>query len=293
MKKNIFKLGAILLASFLLSLSMKLIVQPNEFLAGGVSGITILISRFTAIKLNKAELESLLYSIIYVTLNIPILIFGYKKIGKQFICYSVINIALFSFFVSVIPSSWHYKFQLNTIDYLTSAIVAGIIAGFSSVISFVNGFSNGGTDVISMYLSRAKGKGIGNYGFAINIFVLITGGLMFKNYSALIYTVIYFFTITLVVNNLYLGHKKTLIEIVTSNYGKLVDRLMLESHHGCTILDAVGAYSQKEKKLLRIVVSSNQIRRVCEIIKDIDSSSFTTLIEVKQVNGRFYIPPIK
>ena len=48
-----------------------------------------------------------------------------------------------------------------------------------------------------------------------------------------------------------------------------------------------------EKKMLRIVVASNQTRRICEIIKNIDENSFTTLLDVKQVNGNFYLPPIK
>ena len=68
---------------------------------------------------------------------------------------------------------------------------------------------------------------------------------------------------------------------------------MSESHHGCTIIDVVGAYSQEEKKLLRLVVSSNQTRRICEIVKEIDNESFTTLLNVNQVNGKFYIPPLK
>ena len=171
--------------------------------------------------------------------------------------------------------------------------MAGLLSGVSAAIAFFNGFSHGGTDVISMYLSRNKGKGIGSYSFIMNVFILILGGIMFKDYNALIYTVIYFFTNSLVVNNLYIGHKKILIEIITSHSECLVDRLMKESHHGCTMIDAIGAYSHAEKKVLRIVVSSNQARRICEIVKTVDPDSFTTLIEVKQVNGRFYIPPIK
>ena len=55
----------------------------------------------------------------------------------------------------------------------------------------------------------------------------------------------------------------------------------------------VGAYSKEEKKLLRLVVSSNQTRRICEIVREIDKDSFTTLLNVNQVNGKFYIPPLK
>lgn len=292
-KEILVKVIMILLSSFIFALAIKLIVQPNKFLSGGVSGFTILISRYIAISMNKQHLESILYSILYVTFNIPIFIFGLKKVGRQFIYYSILNVGLFSLFVSLIPSSWVCSFQLNNLDMLTSAILAGLLSGVSAVISFTNGFSSGGTDVISMYLSRSKGKGIGNYNLAINMFVLIAGGILFKDFDSLIYTIIYFFINTLVVNNLYIGHKKVLIEIVTNKADELTDRLMQESHHGCTIISAIGAYSRKEKNILRIVVSANQTKRICEIIRLIDNCSFTTLIEVKQLDGKFYIPPIK
>ena len=193
----------------------------------------------------------------------------------------------------MIPAHWYTGFQLNSIDPLTSAIMAGMLSGVASVICFANGFSQGGTDIISMYLSRTKGKGIGSYSLAINVFILLAGGVIFKDYASLIYTVIYFFVSSLVVNNLYISHKKTLIEVVTKKADLLTERLMQESHHGCTIIDAVGAYSKEEKKLLRLVVSSNQTRRVCEIIKEIDANSFTILVNINQVNGKFYIPPLK
>ena len=298
MKKENFtdiskKIFYVVLAAFISALSIKLIVQQNQFLSGGVSGITILISRYTAIQLNDPAMESSLYSILYVIFNIPIFIFGFKKLGKQFVLYSLINVLAYSVLVSVVPASWYISFQLDLIDKLTLAILAGLLSGTAGVLAFSHSFSQGGTDIISMYLSRTKGKGIGNYSLAINAGVLLLGGIVFKDYDSLVYTVIYFFTSSLVVNNLYIGHKKMLVEVVTRNADALTENLMQASHHGCTVLDAVGAYSKESKKVLRIVVSSNQTKRVCEIIKETDKDSFTTIMNISQVNGKFYIPPLK
>ena len=202
MKKEEFidvakKIIAILVASFICALSMKLIVQPSKFLSGGVSGVTNLISRYFALKFERESLESLLYSVLYVVFNVPIFIFGFKKLGKMFILYSTTMVLFFSMLVSLIPSAWVGMFQLDLIDPLTRAILAGLINALGSVIAFSNGFSQGGIDIISMHLSRTKGKGIGNYSLAMNALVLICGGIVFKDYASLIYTVIYFFTSSL------------------------------------------------------------------------------------------------
>ena len=291
--RTFIKICTIFLSAFVSACGIKLIVQPNGFLAGGVSGITVLVSRFTSIQLDKPELESLLYSVLYAVFNIPIFVFGFKKIGKQFIAYSILNVALFTLLVSLIPSSWGSKLELGVIDPLTCAIMAGLLSGVGAVLAFSHEFSPGGTDIISVYLSRTKGKGIGSYNLLMNTGVLILGWIAFGDFPALIYTVVYFFVNSLVVNNLYIGHKKTLVEIITSNHESMVDILMNESHHGCTMIDAVGAYSKNSKKVLRIVVSANQAKRICDIVKKVDSKSFTILTDIKQVNGRFYIPPMK
>lgn len=292
-KEIVRKIIAVVVSSFVAAVAIKIIVQQNQFLSGGVSGVAVLISRYTAMHLNKAEIESLLYSVIYLGLNIPVFVFGFKKVGKQFVIYSLVNVLCFSALVSLIPSSWYSIFQFESVDKLTLAILAGLLSGAAAVVAFANGFSQGGTDIISMYLSRAKGKGIGSYNLIINAFVLFVGGIMFKDYVSLIYTIIYSFVGNLVINNLYIGHKKVLIEVITNKAIELTEKLMQESHHGCTLINAVGAYSKENKTLLRIVVSSNQTKRICEMIKQIDENSFTTLINISQVNGKFYIPPLK
>lgn len=291
-KKIIKRVLVVIICALFYSVAIKLIVQPNKFLAGGVSGITVLVSRALSIAINKESLESILYSVFYVIFNLPIFIFGFKKIGKKFILFSIINVILVSLLVSVIPSSLYEILQFNTLDPLTSSILAGLLTGVSCALAYANSFSNGGTDIIAMYLSRNKGKGIGTCNFIMNVSILVVGGLVFKDFDTLVYTVIYFFINSLVVNNLYIGQKKVLLEIVTSESEKLSSELMKVSHHGCTILDVVGAYSHTNRKMLRLVVHSNQTRLICDIVKKIDPHSFTTIMEVKRVNGNFYLPPL-
>ena len=71
-KKILKKVLSILVSSFVYAICIKLIVQQNKFLSGGVSGLTILISRYISIKMDNVAIESLLYSILYVVFNIPI-----------------------------------------------------------------------------------------------------------------------------------------------------------------------------------------------------------------------------
>lgn len=292
LKKILKRSLMVVVCALLYATAIKLIVQPNKFLAGGVSGVTILVSRAISIVISKETMESILYSIFYAIFNLPIFIFGFKRIGKKFILFSIANVALVSLFVSIIPASLFETLQFNTLDLLTSSILAGLLTGISCALAYANSFSNGGTDIIAMYLARNKGKGIGTCNFFMNASILVVGGIVFKDFDTLVYTVIYFFINSLVVNNLYIGQKKVLLEIVTTEAEKLSEELMKVSHHGCTIVDVVGAYSHTNRKMLRLVVYSNQTRMIGDIVKRIDPGSFTTIMEVKRVNGNFYLPPL-
>ena len=157
-KDILIKVFVVIVSSLIYAAGVKLILQQEKFLAGGVSGITVLISRFIAIKANNEELESILYSILYIVFNLPLFVFGIKKIGKQFIWYSIANVVLISVLVSAIPSSLYYTLQLNQLDKLTAAILAGLLTGVSATLNgngitatFVGASDNGRSGIKYYY----------------------------------------------------------------------------------------------------------------------------------------------
>lgn len=284
-------LGMIVSAT-LYAFFFKVIVEGRGFLAVGASGVAVIISRLLGTALNSESLVSIYYMVLYIMINIPIILFGYKKISKKFISLTLIYVLSFSIMVGFIPSNMGQILGFDLIDNATSAVLIGIISGTSCAIALFLGGCAGGIDVISAYLNVKKGKTIGGYNLLFNGIVLVIGLCVFRDVSSIIYTLIYAFVSSVVLDRYYNRNKKVMLEIITNKKDEVCSYLLINSHHGCTVLPAKGAYTNEEKFVIHTVISSFQLKNMTNAIKKIDEKSFVINLSVDRVVGEFYMPPI-
>ena len=100
------------------------------------------------------------------------------------------------------------------IDNATSAVLIGLISGVSCAIAFTMGGCAGGLDIVSAYLNVKKGKSIGIYNLLFNAIVLFIGLIAFKDVASIVYTLIYAFVSSVVLDRYYNRNKKVLLEII-------------------------------------------------------------------------------
>jgi uncharacterized membrane-anchored protein YitT (DUF2179 family) len=291
--KEISKIAMIVLCACLYAFFFKVIVEGRGFLSTGASGLAVIFSRIIGYSIGKEALVSILYMIINIAINVPLLIFGYTKISKKFIINSMIFVLVYSLVVGFVPQSLGSNLGFDELDDLTSAILIGLISGFSCAGTMISGGCAGGLDIVSTYLNVKKGKGIGTYKFIFNGVILFLGLLIFKDIASIVYTLVYAFVSSIVLDRYYNRNKKILLEIVTTKKEEVCKYLLEHSHHGCTIFSAKGAYSQGEKDVIHTVISWFQLKAMTKAIMQIDEKCFIINLNVYNVNGAFYLPPIK
>jgi uncharacterized membrane-anchored protein YitT (DUF2179 family) len=273
---------------------------PTPLITGGVSGLSQITNRlFDVLNLLNQIENRTLQAIFYFIFNIPIFILAYTKIGKRFAIFSFINVITTSFFIEIIPHDWT---QLITIseDLLSRAIIAGIIQGFSSSLAYLMDISSGGMDVITVYFANVKSTSVGKYAFAINgvIYLLFTVLYLLNTDSMtgaldpVIFSVIYSFTTSQVVDAINIRNKKTQLQIVTAR-ADLPKILMEKFYHGCTVVQAKGGYTNSIKYIVYMVVSSREVASMVKHIRTVDPESFIDESPSHQVYGKFFIKPIK
>ena len=129
-------------------------VSGNQivFVGGGVSGLSQNLVKLIHDIIGWQKVNPrVLQSILYFTLNIPVFILGWLKIGRRFTIFSIINVLLASLFISIIPVSLEKAVIYDS--QLTRTLYAGILAGFSAAVAFSGNVSSGGMDIIAYYLS--------------------------------------------------------------------------------------------------------------------------------------------
>lgn len=270
----------------------------------GISQVTELAIKIFSGKTTLPKFFDYVFEYMYIALNIPLLIFAYRKIGKRFATFTLINVVFVSLF-----SIW-----FNNVDFINKlaqevaqnsivsrALFAGLCTGMSSAIAFKIETSAGGFDIIGYYFSLKKNNNTGPYVIIINSSVLVLFTVLSgfspqigwaQAISGVFYSIVYLFTATLLIDLINIRNKKTQIEIIT-NDEKLPERLMAYIPHGATLLKGKGVYSGQERFIVHMVVSTTEVKKVIKIIKQIDPTSFVGVTSLQQVYGNFHMKPIK
>ena len=185
---------------------------------------------------------------------------------------------------------------------LSRAIFAGICTGLSSAIAYKADASAGGFDIVAYYLSLRKGVTTGKYNVLINAFVialytLITGFSGVENswsigLSSVFFSVVYLFSLMLVIDAINVRNKKVSVQIITSKE-ELSKTLLANIPHGATLVNGTGAFSGAPRYIIYMVVSSIELKHTLHLIKELDPDSFVNVTALQQVVGRFFMRPVK
>lgn len=282
-----------------------------HFVSGGVSGMAQNVVKLFHDVLNLTFLSrNNIQSIAFFTLNIPVFLLAWFKIGKRFTIFSMINVALVSLFISIIPVSWEQMIIYDT--QLTRTLLAGGILGASNAVAFKAGISTGGLDIVSYYFANRKSEGVGKYSILFNSVVV---GIYFAlnliqpdvavgaekevllpahtiAITSFVSSIIYLLSNSFIVDLFNVRNKKTQLQIMSDVEG-LEKILIANFPHGATVTKGFGAYSGREKNIIYMTISNNEITSAVALIQDIDPNAFVNVIELRQVFGRFYIKPLK
>jgi uncharacterized membrane-anchored protein YitT (DUF2179 family) len=297
-------IGAIL-SAFMAAYTFRAFIVPSEpgsipLITGGISGLSQTINRFfDLIHVFDGIDNRTLQAVLYFTLNIPIFILGYTKIGKRFAIFSLIHVLLTSIFIQIIPNSITNLVNISD-DLLSRAIIAGLLQGLSSSTAYLMEISSGGIDVVTYYYANVKSTSVGKYAILFNGLVLFLFTLVYLfttestngALNSIIFSIIYFFTTSKVVDTINVRNKKTQLQIITKD--ESISKTLMETfNHGCTIVPAKGGFTSALKYVIYMVVSSSESSKVVKLVRQIDPESFINESNAHQVYGKFYIRPIK
>lgn len=277
----------------------------QTLVSGGSSGLAQTIEHFLNILGVNIENGPSIYSIAYFAINIPLIYLAFRGVGIRFGAFTLVNVALVFLFTNIMKFPLLAdisKFISENGGMLSRAIFAGICTGLSSAIAYKADASAGGFDIVAYYLSLRKGVTTGKYNVLINAFVialytLITGFSGVENswsigLSSVFFSVVYLFSLMLVIDAINVRNKKVSVQIITSKE-ELSKTLLANIPHGATLVNGTGAFSGAPRYIIYMVVSSIELKHTLHLIKELDPDSFVNVTALQQVVGRFFMRPVK
>lgn len=269
------KYAIITAAAFVYAVGVSLFTDPNNMAPGGVTGISIILSRFLPVGTGT----------FIMLLNIPILIFAIWKFGIRLTLSSIYATALISVFTNMLAS-----FGAATEDILLAALAGGTMTAVSVGVIFRVGATTGGMDIIVKAMRlRFPHLRTGKIFFIADALVVTISGILFRDVNAALYAAISTITTSLVMDIVLYGRDEAkLLYIISGCADRIAERLMMELAVGVTYINGQGAYSGDNKKVILCVVKKPVSPRAEEIVRQEDPESFTIITSATEVFGEGY-----
>ncbi len=265
----------ITVASAIYAVAVSLFLDPNALAPGGVTGISIILSKLTSL-----ETGTLMFAV-----NIPILLLGMWKFGWKFILSTLYCTAVSSFFTNLLA-----PFGALTRDPLLAALAGGSLMAVGLGLVFKAGATSGGTDII-IKLMRLKFPHLktGALFLMTDTVIVAASAFVFQNIDIALYAglvvVVDSFLIDVV---LYGRDGAKMLFIISDAPETMVKRFLEELDIGVTYLSGSGAYSGKDKDVILCVVKKQLLPKAEEIVRQEDPGAFMIITSATEIYGEGY-----
>lgn len=236
--------------SFFICVAMKSLAVPQRFVPGGLFGLATLLYYQTDL-LNPGR--------IYFLLNVPLFVFAWVKVSRRFFWYSAYAILATTVIYELTDVS------IPLADQLYAGVACGVLSGFGAGIVLRSLGSNGGLDVVAVYLYQRFNIGIGKVYLVFNglLYGLCLASMPLDLLMASL--IVVFITSVVMENTLSLFSQRKVVFIV-SDAAEAISREILDTmRQSATFLRGFGAYTRKERNVLMTVVNNVQLKKLEEI----------------------------
>lgn len=270
----------LLIAGIINAFGVTLFLYPVKLYDSGVSGLSMLLDQLSS--------DFFTLSLFLVIINIPIFLFGLKKLGFSFTIYSVFAILTYSIFsyliTNVFPIDVSMVSPVAGSDLLLCAVFGGIISGVGSGLTIRFGGAIDGIDVLSVMFAKKIGISIGTFVMIFNCILYVSCGLIFSSWILPLYSIVTYFvgakTVDFIVEGI---DKSKCAMIVTNKAEEIVSELTTNFKSSGTIVNGKGGFSKQEKQIIYFVVNQFQINKLKKIVRSIDNQSFISLTDVTDI----------
>jgi uncharacterized membrane-anchored protein YitT (DUF2179 family) len=248
----------------------QLLLIPEKLLSSGVSGVAMVIGYLSGWNIGW----------LYFALNVPILLWGYRILGKRFIGLSILTVLFTALFLQIVP-----EIKL-TDDRLLASVFGGVLVGLGSSVALRYGGSSGGFDIIASIISRYRDIPIGLFTVLLNTFVVAVLGFLENDWNAALYSMLSIYLTGKVIDAVHTPHHKLTAFIVTNHTQELTSRL-LKLPRGVTIIKTRGAFTSEERDMLMTVATRYELAELRKMITEVDSKAFVNVVQTIDVIGEF------
>jgi uncharacterized membrane-anchored protein YitT (DUF2179 family) len=269
-RSGIFVVIGVLSAGF----GLKGFLMPNNFIDGGVMGISLLINNKTDIPL----------AALIILINIPFILLGWHQISKGFSIKSVVAISLLALAVVLVP------YPIVTNDKLLVAVFGGFFLGAGIGFTIRGGAVIDGTEILAIFFSRKQSLSVGDFILVFNILIFSAAAYLLSIEVAL-YAMLTYLAASKTVDFILEGVEEfTGVTIISPHSDEIADFIKQKMGRGLTIYSGRRGFGKRGENyvatdILFTVVTRLEISRLTNEVEKIDPNAFIVMQSIRDTKG--------
>jgi uncharacterized membrane-anchored protein YitT (DUF2179 family) len=274
--RHLIQYAAIVLGSFIYALGFQLFMLPNNIVAGGVTGVAMIINAFTHWPIG----------LMVILINIPIFAYGWRHFGLEFLLASVAGMAISSAFVDLLAM---FNLPAATLDPMLASIIGGVIKGAGLGMIYYVGATTGGVDIVAKVLRQKQPHiNFGTIVMMIDIAIIAAYAIALHKLESAMYSMIAMFVVSKVIDAALYGIDNSVLCYIISEKSRELTQEIINGtmHRGVTLLQGEGAYSHAPKKVILCVIKRTQIAALRRVVRSVDEHAFFVVSDAKNVFGK-------
>ncbi len=264
--------NAILIALGILSAGMGLkgFLLSSNFIDGGVTGVSMLLSKTTSLSL----------AVWLPLVNLPFIAVGYRQMGRAFAVRSILAIGGLAVVLAAVP------YPDVTPDLVLTAVFGGLFIGAGIGLAVRGGAVLDGTEIAALLISRR-----GDLLRVGDVILIFNVGLFLVAMSVLgvkeaLYSILTYVAAAKTVDFVLYGiDEYTAITIVSDKHAAIRERITGNLGRGVTVYRGYGGMSGVERDILYCVVTRLEIGKVKSIVRELDADAFIVFHPLSGADG--------
>ncbi len=256
------------------SIGLKGFLLPNQFLDGGVTGISLIMQAKWGWDL----------SVLIVAINLPFVYLGYRQINGRFAFKS--GLAILSLALLV-----HYlEFPVVTNDKLLIAVFGGVFLGAGIGFAMRGGGVIDGTEVLAVSISRKSTLTVGDFITVFNVILFCVAAVVLDVERAM-YSILTYFAASKTVDFIINGWEEYIGLTIISHDSVSIERMIKEKlRGGITVYKGEFGFrdvspSHENKRIVFCAITRLEVSSLLEEIERIDASAFVIQHPIKDTKG--------
>lgn len=260
----------ILAGVFSAGMGLKGFLFSSHFIDGGVTGISMLLSKTTPVPL----------ALWLPVVNLPFVVLGWRQLGRAFALRSIVAIVG----LAVVIATVH--FPDVTHDQLLTAVFGGVFIGAGIGLAVRGGAVLDGTEIAALLIGkRSPVLKVGDVILGFNV-VLFLVAMSILGVEPALYSILTYISAARTLDFILHGIEEfTAITIMSAAPQAIRQAIIDEMGRTVTVYKATGGKSGEDREILYCVVTRLEIGRVRRIIDAFDASAFVIQHPLADVRG--------